>query len=76
MQSTTQNQSWMVLHIASNSVLNPIFSLEKLTAFKFWRDKLAFHGCGKLHFKHGKEEKQGYIITEKEKFTNGKMSST
>ena len=67
------SKSIMVLHIASNSVLNSIFSLEKLTAFKFWRDKLAFHGCGKLHFKHGEKEKYGYIIEEKVKFTNGKM---
>ena len=41
-----------VLNIASNTTLNSIFTLEKLSAFGFWRDNITYHGCGKIHLEY------------------------
>ena len=47
-----ESRSTIVINIASSELLNSIFSLEKLSAFGFWRGDVAYHGCGKVHLEY------------------------
>ena len=71
-----ESRSVIVINIASSELLNSIFSLEKLSAFGFWRGDVAYHGCGKVHLEYcdGSDgEIEGYITKEKETSKKGKM---
>ena len=54
----------IVLHIHSNQELNRLFTLAGLSAFSFFRDTLAYHGCPKIHLDYDGTEYIGYTMNE------------